>query len=318
MSDLLVRRSHRLIDTESAHLDFEKHPLLASFFDVREAAALHLSFRTKQPQRNHAPRLLEALKRFLDEVDRDLQASEILDALVFDKQREARKQRITKDILRTFKRLNPQGVELLELSNPITFESLKKSYKKASLSHHPDRGGDTSSMQAVNEAYSEFHALLCIQIESQGDEEVSLEHPEERSAEAYVIFARGLQLATHVDLWDVGAALEALNSIADHQAFSFANFELLRGSVLGSVLEVLGDLSKRLAAAGSTGEAEGVLATYERLSQDLIKKWLNSGYYEPHLPHPSRSVVDGSLSTLALALLLEPECHVQHLYQHHP
>lgn len=42
----------------------------------------------------------------------------------------------------------------LGVSRNATQEDLKKAYKKASMQHHPDRGGDAEKFKRINEAYS--------------------------------------------------------------------------------------------------------------------------------------------------------------------
>lgn len=44
--------------------------------------------------------------------------------------------------------------------NCKTLEELKAEYKKLALIHHPDRGGDTATMQAINAAFEQAHARL--------------------------------------------------------------------------------------------------------------------------------------------------------------
>ena len=41
-----------------------------------------------------------------------------------------------------------------------TLEELKAEYKKLALKNHPDRGGDTATMQAINAEYEKMFALL--------------------------------------------------------------------------------------------------------------------------------------------------------------
>ena len=47
-----------------------------------------------------------------------------------------------------------EGVQLLGLTEPITFESLKIAYRRAAKTNHPDAGGSHQAMVAVNEAFS--------------------------------------------------------------------------------------------------------------------------------------------------------------------
>ena len=44
--------------------------------------------------------------------------------------------------------------QTLGVQRNASSEELKKAYKKASMQHHPDRGGDESKFKEINEAYS--------------------------------------------------------------------------------------------------------------------------------------------------------------------
>jgi|TARA_B110000858_G_C17760635_1_gene454346 curved DNA-binding protein len=44
--------------------------------------------------------------------------------------------------------------DILGVSRQATDSDLKKAYKKASMEHHPDRGGDAEQFKRINEAYS--------------------------------------------------------------------------------------------------------------------------------------------------------------------
>ena len=45
-------------------------------------------------------------------------------------------------------------------NNPQTLEELKKQYRELAHKHHPDNGGDTATMQAVNGEYSALFPKL--------------------------------------------------------------------------------------------------------------------------------------------------------------
>ena len=46
------------------------------------------------------------------------------------------------------------------IPKPETLEELKAQYRKLAMEHHPDRGGDTETMQAVNAEYDALFAIL--------------------------------------------------------------------------------------------------------------------------------------------------------------
>jgi hypothetical protein len=43
---------------------------------------------------------------------------------------------------------------------PATAEELKAAYRKLAMKHHPDRGGDTATMQAINDEYDTLWGRL--------------------------------------------------------------------------------------------------------------------------------------------------------------
>jgi len=45
------------------------------------------------------------------------------------------------------------AAKLLEISGELTKEIIKRAYKKACSKYHPDKGGSTEMMQAINQAY---------------------------------------------------------------------------------------------------------------------------------------------------------------------
>ena len=51
-----------------------------------------------------------------------------------------------------------------------TLDELKKEYRRLAMIHHPDHGGDTATMQAINGEYSEAFARLKDQHNAAADE----------------------------------------------------------------------------------------------------------------------------------------------------
>lgn len=48
--------------------------------------------------------------------------------------------------------LSSRALKCLDLEEPITFAEIKKQYRKLAMQHHPDRGGDATRIQEINEA----------------------------------------------------------------------------------------------------------------------------------------------------------------------
>lgn len=65
-------------------------------------------------------------------------------------------------------------------ANCATLDELKKEYRRLAMIHHPDHGGDTATMQAINGEYSEAFARLKNQHNAAADEaHQTTETPEE-------------------------------------------------------------------------------------------------------------------------------------------
>lgn len=65
-------------------------------------------------------------------------------------------------------------------ANCKTLDELKKEYRRLAMIHHPDHGGDTATMQAINGEYSETFARLKDQHNAAADEShQTTETPEE-------------------------------------------------------------------------------------------------------------------------------------------
>ena len=54
--------------------------------------------------------------------------------------------------------------------NVTTLDELKKEYRRLAKQHHPDHGGDTATMQAINREYTELFEILKKQHNASADE----------------------------------------------------------------------------------------------------------------------------------------------------
>ena len=64
--------------------------------------------------------------------------------------------------------------------NCRTLDEVKRKYKELAMLHHPDRGGNTATMQEINNEYEEIqkNPLFDFSNESQEDQEEFLKYPE--------------------------------------------------------------------------------------------------------------------------------------------
>lgn len=58
------------------------------------------------------------------------------------------------------KKLDPTGIELLNIPTDINLQILKKLYRRTALKYHPDMGGSHNTMVKVNKSYTLFHNAL--------------------------------------------------------------------------------------------------------------------------------------------------------------
>jgi hypothetical protein len=63
-------------------------------------------------------------------------------------------------------------------SNINSLEELKKRYKELALKHHPDIGGDTATMQEINNEYKYFCEHPTFAYKHEGDKEDLLIYPD--------------------------------------------------------------------------------------------------------------------------------------------
>lgn len=49
-----------------------------------------------------------------------------------------------------------EALETLGLADPVDHKTIKKRYRELAMQHHPDRGGDTQTLQAINQAFAKL------------------------------------------------------------------------------------------------------------------------------------------------------------------
>ena len=78
---------------------------------------------------------------------------------------------------------------------PETLEELKTMYKKLALANHPDQGGGTEAMQAINAEYTElFNSLKNVHRSAGGETYTARQDNDETAAEFIDIIAKLVRL----------------------------------------------------------------------------------------------------------------------------
>jgi hypothetical protein len=63
-------------------------------------------------------------------------------------------------------------------ANCTTLDEVKKRYKELAMKHHPDRGGDTATMQGINLEYEKLIKSGCFEFKTEEEQEENLIYPD--------------------------------------------------------------------------------------------------------------------------------------------
>lgn len=141
--------------------DYLATPAIAAYFDAREHETYHQALKRVRPRRNFHERLVPVLERFIELTDSPSSTAAVdrvmAESVHAEQQARAIGDGATLEVVRAH---HPQGIKLLGLAEPLTFDSLRAAYRSAARANHPDAGGSHDAMVAVNEAFHFAHALL--------------------------------------------------------------------------------------------------------------------------------------------------------------
>jgi hypothetical protein len=145
----------------NAEMDYLATPAVAAYFDAREHEAYYQAIKRAEPRRDFHERFVRVLERFIELTNSEKGAAAV-DHVMAESQRIETGAQVqpTSTPLQKARARYPKGVELLGLTEAMTFESLKTAYRGAARTNHPDAGGPHDAMVAVNEAFQFAHALL--------------------------------------------------------------------------------------------------------------------------------------------------------------
>ena len=141
-------------------MDYLSTPSVAAYFHARECEAYYEALKRAEPRRDFHERLIAALERLIDLTNAPSGAGAV-DDVISESLRVERRGRgaLGATALEIARTRYPEGIELLRLSEPLTYESLRSAYRSAALRNHPDAGGSHDAMVRVNEAFHFVHIL---------------------------------------------------------------------------------------------------------------------------------------------------------------
>lgn len=214
--------TNQLSRVDYSTIDYLNNTIIQAYFEVKEAESYYSSFRTVNESRNFSTKFIRCANSFLDVISDN--AIELLNTSVFSKiDTEQPSSKLRAPGLEEFKMASERGFELLDLKIPITFSSLKSSYKNAAFKYHPDRGGTTENMQIINDAYPKFHDILC----TYGSINKTTSTPRKMKVQEYVKEIAFLNLHACIDLWDIELAFNLFQQYLSEGWFFLENSEFI-------------------------------------------------------------------------------------------
>jgi len=175
---------------------------------------------------------------------------------------------------------------LLGFKDPLSFQSLKSSYRKAAFEYHPDKGGRHEDMLAINDAYQQFHNLLCMMQEGvtgTGEQMGTAEqitgpdgHLYEalKSARDYIYWVKILLAEVYLDDWNLEKAFNAYLPIEQDQSYK-PYFERDRHRIL----KFTETITKRLLSTTLKEETSRTYETFTIKTNEMISHGIGDPHY---------------------------------------
>lgn len=256
--------------------DLFSREVLTKYFAAREHEVYFHSLKNMVDRRDFYARLIEAVTEILAFWD-DALSLELLNCVIFRRRKMIENVSPGLAILDYLRKTNPQGVELLALTLPVTFGSLRNAYRDAAKKYHPDVGGANEAMKLVNLAYAEFHDVLSQwkeapatrkAMEATADPIIGYMRFEVRSAADYLISLGVLLVSIHTDSWAVDRANAQVQLLREHGLLSSGLGQ--QAEFNGYFSHLIGKLSERLRIAGFARSARSVRGVKDSTREKII------------------------------------------------
>jgi hypothetical protein len=160
------------------------------------------------------------------------------------------------------------------LQEPLTDDQLTKRYRKASVRHHPDRGGDTAKMKVVNAAFSFFRQELIRRRFSSHATEAAL--PDLDPVDEFGLSVGLTMLTAAVDIYAVDRAFGYFSRL---DCLGLLNTPYAQRSLV-SMHEDISKMARRLALADMMREAERIRDLFEAICSTAVKCGLSEGHFD--------------------------------------
>jgi hypothetical protein len=164
--DNLNNAKKYLMKTKKAYpsektFNYLEHPVALAYLDVREQDINYSYIVHKENKRLYEDEFIQTCNDFF-EVASIPENIKFLDNKFFRQFDDGMIEGINKLDVESLREYDEDGYDILEIKEPITFEGLRKSYRKAAMEYHPDHGGSHDKMVAINSAFELFHHIISI------------------------------------------------------------------------------------------------------------------------------------------------------------
>lgn len=282
--------NNQLIPKSLPAVDLLNSPAVIGYFDVKECDLFYSTINLANNRRDFHPKLISAGNNFLN-----LTSDEPSQILVTDIMsrifRENRDECSIQAWIKEVSRYNPNGYKLLKMTPSLSLKELKQNYKFAALKHHPDRGGKQETMVALNEAYTELHALI---IERDLPYSTTLYEAcgnTIQSCSDYRHRITRLLFFAHIEDWNLDEAFQHLNSLISQQWNATRYIKALHRKI--ELVDVSRKFIGQLMLANLVDKAKYTYNVLLSGVEAAIKKGLVENYFDKVL-HESQEFLSGN------------------------
>ncbi|WP_437723620.1 J domain-containing protein [Sorangium sp. So ce861] len=251
-----------IVKTSRSSINLLANPATASYFATKEQEVYYHALKHVGSRRDFHPALVDVCNTFIAQA-LDGENEQLIDELIATASATAASGLAGGGLIEEARNLHPQGFALLQLQEPLSYESLKSAYREAAKRYHPDCGGSHDAMTAINTAYQIFHSLIefATHLDDGSDDPepyVSSRGTPIRTCRDYVYAIGALLFSVALDEWALDEAFVWLERITSKpwQRSRYARNEYQRIDLI----EPAAKLATRLELAGRHAEAELSLA----------------------------------------------------------
>lgn len=270
-------------------LNLLTYPVSSTYFAMKQHYAHYASLKSVDTRREQHSELIDVCLSFLRATSGEAEQS-ALDTLLKQSRRATPSKPIV-DVIRELERREPVGCKLLELSPPLTPDALQARYRSAAVRYHPDLGGDTKAMSAINQAYIVAQELLMESqfLESDGTGADFLRQSQSMHCVDYRSMVHHLLFTVYLDDWSLDDSVQSLRHL-----LASLDAVPVHTKKLFDVVALAPDVSKLAARLSLTTLTSDMEWAFRLLQKGVHQAKAQGLFYEGYLEAAEAAVIDGS------------------------